>query len=168
MRETRSPTSRPAVRSLGVAALIALALSSPLSSADDGPHDKAIEARQAMFRLYGWNFGTLSAMAKEKAPYDAERAAAAAANLDALANLDQDGFWPPGSDNETEGNATTRALPAIWETFPEIVEKADALKASTATLKGTAGEGLDALRGAIGDVGGSCKGCHDDYRAERR
>lgn len=141
---------------------------SSMALAADGPHDKAIKARQAMFQLYSFNTGILSDMAKGKVDYDADIALEAAQNLDAAANLGQSQFWPQGSDNETDGNARTRALPVIWETFPAIVEKADALKMATAALAPVAGNGLDALKGAMGDVGASCKGCHDDYRAEKK
>lgn len=137
-------------------------------AADTGPHDAAIKGRQAMFQTYNFNMGILGAMAKEKVEYNAELASEAAANLSAAANFGQSAMWPPGSDSETEGNATNRALPAIWETFPAIVEKSDALKTSTAVLADQAGQGLAALQGAMGDVGASCKGCHDDYRAKRR
>ncbi len=136
--------------------------------AEDGPHDKAIKARQAMFQLYGFNIGILSDMAKEEVPYDPDIAVEAANNLNAAANLGQSLLWPQGSDNATEGNARTRALPAIWETFPAVNEKSDALKTAVAALVPVAGNGLDALQGAIGDVGGSCKGCHDEYRAEKK
>ena len=136
--------------------------------AADGEHDKSIEARQAMFQLYNYNSGILGAMAKGKVPYDATIATEAASNLSALANLGQSQFWPAGSDNQTEGNATNRALPAIWETFPAIVEKADALKTAAADLVPAAGESLEALQGAMGAVGQSCKGCHTDFRAKKR
>ena len=147
------------------AALIGI---STVAMAADGPHDKAIKARQAMFQLYSFNIGILSGMAKEKIDYNADIAQEAAENLQAAANLGQSQFWPQGSDNETDGNARTRALPAIWATFPAITEKADALKTATAALVPVAGNGLEALQGAIGDVGASCKGCHDDYRAEKK
>jgi len=139
-----------------------------ITLAADGPHDKAIKARQAMFQLYGFNVGILSAMAKGKRDYDAQIASEAAANLEAAAHLGQSQFWPPGSDNKTPGNARTRALPKIWETFPAITEKTDALKAATAALTPVAGNGLKALQGAMGDIGASCKGCHDEYRAEKK
>ena len=136
--------------------------------AADGPHDKAIKARQSMFQLYNFNTGILGAMAKGKIPYDAAIATEAATNLSAVANLGQSQFWPAGSDNETDGNARTRALPAIWETFPAIVEKADALKAAAADLVPAAGAGLESLQGAMGAVGESCKGCHTDFRAKKK
>jgi cytochrome c556 len=37
---------------------------------------------------------------------------------------------------------------------------------ASAALASVAGEGLDALRSKIGDVGKSCKGCHDNFRAK--
>ncbi len=138
------------------------------NAADKGPHDAAIKGRQAMFQTYSFNMGILGAMAKEKTEYNADIASEAAANLMAAANFGQSSMWPAGSDSETEGNAKNRALSAIWETFPAIVEKSDALKKSSAVLAEQAGQGLAALQGAMGDVGASCKGCHDDYRAERK
>lgn len=149
------------------AAVIMLAVST-LVLAADGPHDKAIKARQAMFQLYSFNIGILSAMAKGKRDYDADVAREAAENLQAAANLGQSQFWPQGSDSATDGNARTRALPEIWSTFPAITEKADALKTASAALVPVAGNGLEALQGAMGDVGASCKGCHDDFRAEKK
>lgn len=146
--------------------IIAVVFSATVAA--EGPHDKAIKARQAMFQLYSYSVGVLSDMAKGKTDYDAAIAAEMAANLNAAANLGQSTFWPPGSDNSNSDNARTRALPAIWETFPAITEKSDALKQAAAVLAENAGNGLEALQGAMGDVGQSCKGCHDDYRAKRR
>lgn len=153
---------------LSVAALaISIGMGS-VALAADGPHDAAIKARQAMFQIYGFNIAILGDMAKGKIEYDADIATEAAKNLDMAANLGQSQMWPAGSDSETEGNMKNRALAAIWSDYPAIVEKAEALTAATAALVPVAGNGLDALQGAMGDVGGSCKGCHDDYRAERK
>lgn len=138
------------------------------TAADKGPHDNAIKGRQAMFQTYNFNMGILGAMAKEKMEYDADLANESAANLLAAANFGQSAMWPVGSDNTNPANARTRALPAIWDTYPAIVEKADALKKATEVLATQAGGGLGALQGAIGDVGASCKGCHDDFRAEKK
>ena len=139
-----------------------------VAMAADGPYDGAIKARQGMFQNYSFNIGILGAMAKEKIPYDAEVASEAAANLEAVANLGQSQMWPAGSDNATDGNARTRALPAIWENFPDVAEKGQALSQSAAAMAAVAGDGLGALQGAMGDVGAACKACHDEYRAERK
>ncbi|MFK7859765.1 MAG: cytochrome c [Granulosicoccus sp.] len=153
---------------VGLVLALAGLTASYAATAADGPFDDAIKARQAMFQIYGFNTGLLGAMAKEKIPYDAEVAAEAAANLNAAANFGQSQMWPPGSDNATEGNATNRALPALWETYPAAVEKGDALKEAAAAMAAVAGDGLGALQGAMGDLGASCKGCHDDFRAEKK
>lgn len=145
-----------------------LIVSSTFSHAKDGPYDAAIKARQAMFQLYSFNSGILSDMAKEKIPYDADIATEAANNLNAAANLGQSQFWPAGSDEEADGNITTRAKLDIWETYPAITEKANALSEAVAALVPVAGNGLDELQGAMGDVGASCKGCHDDFRAKKK
>ena len=133
-----------------------------------GPHDGAIKARQGMFQTYSFNSGILGDMAKEKIPYDADIASEAAANLAAAANFGQSQMWPAGSDTETDGNAPTRALPAIWENFPDVAEKGKRLSQTATALSAVAGDGLGALQGAMGDVGASCKACHDEYRAERK
>ena len=155
------------VKASAVALLVTGLLGSSLAIAE-GPHDKAIKARQAMFQLYSYNIGLLSGMAKGKIDYNADIASEAAENLRAAAHLGQSTLWPAGSDNGNSDNARTRALPAIWETFPAITEKADALKTASTALAATAGNGLNALKAGIGDVGASCKGCHDDYRAKKK
>lgn len=135
--------------------------------AEDGPHDKSIKARQALMQLYSYHLGMLSDMVKGKRDYDAELATEAASNLSTATSLGQSTLWPEGSDSETAGNAETRALPDIWSTYPAIAEKGQALSDAVPGLVSAAGGGVDALEDAVGDVGGACKGCHDDFRAEK-
>ena len=149
------------------ACLIAGVLSCGVAHAQ-GPYDKAIKARQAMYQLYSFSAGVLGDMAKGKIEYDAELARELAGNLNAAANLGQSAFWPAGSDNSNPENLKNRALPKIWETFPAISENAQQLKDAAAVLAAEAGNGIDALRGSMGAVGKSCKGCHDEYRAKKR
>lgn len=148
-----------------VAAILITATSTVLA---DGPHDKAIKARQAMFQLYSYHSGILNAMAKGKMEYNADLAQEAANNLLAAASLGQSTLWPQGSDNANSENAPNRALPAIWETYPAIVEKGEAMGKAAAAVASSAGNGLDALKASVGDVGAACKGCHDDFRAKRK
>lgn len=145
---------------------LVLSYGSQLAAAD-GPHDKAIKARQAIMQLQNYYAGMLFGMSKGKIEYNAELAQEAADNLSASANLGQSTLWPQGSDSANADNAENRALPAIWETYPAIAEKSDGLVTATAALAKSAGGGLDALKGALGDVGGACKACHDDYRQKK-
>ena len=61
--------------------------------------------------------------------------------------------------NEYDGNDK------IWENLPDVVMKWEAFGAAATGLAAEAGNGLDALRAAIGPVGGTCGACHDAYRA---
>ena len=121
-------------------------------AADDGPHDKAIKARQALMQLYSFNLGILSGMAKGKTDYNAEAASAAADNLLASVSMNQSAMWPPGSHNGDEANLKNRALPAIWETYPKITEAGKAMHDAATELQAVAGNGLDALKGDSPDL----------------
>jgi len=75
------------------AALFLLAFSTVLLAAD-GPYDKAIKARQAMFQLYSFNIGILGAMAKGDRDYDADVAREAAENLQLVPYLKSGQHFP--------------------------------------------------------------------------
>ena len=147
--------------------LVAVGLTLALTaSAADDPNEKVIKSRRAVMSLQSWYAGPLFQMAKGDMEYDAEMAGNYAAHLNIIANLDGGAMWPPGTDNGAYAGKT-RALPEIWSTYPAVGEKDQALKDAAAALAGVAGDGLDALRSNIGAVGKACKGCHDDFRAEK-
>ena len=146
-----------------IVAGLTLALSGPAAG---DPNEKAIKARQAVMSLQSWYAGPLFQMAQGKMDYDAEMAGAYAAHLSIMANVDGGAMWPQGTDNGAYAGKT-RALPEIWSTYPAVGEKDQALKDAAAALAEVAGDGLDALRSKIGAVGQACKGCHDDFRAEK-
>jgi cytochrome c556 len=152
---------------LGIGGIVTAAVIAT-SALGDGHENKAIQAavkaRQSQMILYSFNLGLLGGMAKGDIEYDATAASAAASNLAALSQLDQSRLWPQGSDTEALGADKTRALPAIWQADSTAGEKGMALVTAAIAMEGAAGGGLDALRGAIGEVGKSCGGCHDDYR----
>jgi cytochrome c556 len=131
-----------------------------------GGHEKhpAVKARQASMQLYAHYLGTLGAMAKGKVEYDAARADAAAKSLQAVVGIDKSAMWPQGTDNGSLPGQTS-ALPTIWTTYPAIAEKGKALSTVSAKMAEAAGQGLDSLRGAIGEVGGACGACHKAFRA---
>lgn len=125
----------------------------------------AVEARQGQFQIMALNIGVLGNMARGNAPYDAAQAQAAANNLVAISSIDQSFHWPAGTDNEVlEG---TRALPVIWENLGDVVSLWGDFGTASVQLAAVAGDGLEAVQGAIGPVGESCGACHDTYRAPR-
>ena len=145
--------------------LFGLSLTFGVPAADD-PNEKAIEARRAAMELQSWYAGPLFQMARGAMEYDAEMAQIYADNLSVIANIEAEAMWPAGTDNDAY-DGKTRALPEIWSTWPEAGKKAVALSEAAAELATVAGDSLDALRSKIGAVGNACKGCHDDFRAER-
>ncbi len=126
--------------------------------------ETAMKVRKAHMQLFSFNLGILGGMAQEKAPYDAQTASIAAANLAAMASINQAGYWLEGTDTSVEGS---RAKPEIWTDMAGFEEdNADLATASTA-LAAVAGDGLDALKAAFGPVGKACGDCHEAYRAPR-
>ncbi len=142
-----------------------LVLGAILATAAIADTDPAVEARQAQFSLYSFNLAVLGGMAQGRIDYDAGAAQTAADNLFHLTRHDQGRMWPEGTD--TASIDGTRALPDIWEDFDSFVDRFVALQGAAESLQGVAGDGLDALRPAVGQLGAACGACHDDFRAER-
>ncbi|MGI9357742.1 MAG: c-type cytochrome [Rhizobiaceae bacterium] len=139
-----------------------------ISPALAGDFDKQIKARQSVMKLYSFNLGILGAMAKGEMDYDADLAKASADNLLATAKMNNGAMWPKGSDMATAGNENlTWAKAVIWSSFPKVGEKHQALTDAATKMAAEAGNGVDAIRANIGTVGGSCKACHDDFRAPK-
>ncbi len=125
----------------------------------------AVKARTSIMQLYAFNLGTLGAMAKGEADYNAEAATSAANNLVVLTQLDQSAMWPAGTDNVSD--PSSRALPAIWENFADVGAKGQALADAAVAMQAAAGQDLDSLKGAMGPLGGACSACHKAYRAPK-
>jgi cytochrome c556 len=122
-----------------------------------------VQARQGQFQIMALNIGVLGNMARGNTEYDAEAAQTAANNLVTMSQIDQSFHWPEGTDNFALDG--TRALPAIWENLPDVIEKWQAFGSAAEGLAAVAADGLEPMRAALGPVGGTCGACHDDYRA---
>lgn len=150
------------IASLAVAGVAIGAIAYADNHISDAQKEAAVKARQAHMTLYSFNLGTLGAMAKDEIPYDAASATAAADTIATLAQLPQSGYWLPGTDNESMEK--TRALPAIWAEGSDVGTKAgDLVKAATA-MQTAAATDLDALKAAMGALGGACGACHKAFR----
>lgn len=149
-------TVRTFVCTLALSSVAGLALA-------DEAGEKAIKARQSLMQLYSFNLGALGAMAKEAVPYDAKTASVHANNLMHATMIEHVGLWPEGTHSDAYGDKTA-ALEKIWSTYPAIVEKNEALTAAAKKMAEEAGNGLEAVKANLGEVGKTCKGCHDDFR----
>ncbi|WP_193141194.1 MULTISPECIES: c-type cytochrome [unclassified Meridianimarinicoccus] len=119
-----------------------------------------IKARMEAMKTIGGNTKVLGDMAKGETPFDAEKAQAAAATIS------QTAAEVPALFEAEETSATSEALPAIWQNYAGFSEKADALRvaAENAASQITSPETLGP---ALGAIGGTCKACHKDYRAQK-
>lgn len=75
---------------------------------------------------------------------------------------DVSGWFPPGTGPET---GKTHAKAEIWQKPDDFAAKIRDFQAAAQKLN-TAAQGTDvaAMKAAFGDVGKSCKACHDPYR----
>ena len=113
-------------------------------------------------RIIALNLGILGGMAQGKMEYDAGAAQNAADSLVAISGVHQGLLWPEGSDSMSLDN--TKALPAIWDANDDFMAKWSDFGTAAAAMQAVAGDGQAALGPAMGQLGGACKACHDDYR----
>ena len=102
-------------------------------------------------------------MAAGRVPFDAKVAAENAALANDLAKLPFTAFG-----EGTDKGLPNRAKPEIWKDAAKFKAASEKMVVEVGKLEAAAKAGnLDAIKAAMGAVGGSCKACHDDFRAER-
>lgn len=146
-----------------VAATLVATLFSTASFAQFAKPDDATKYRQGALQVMGTHFGRVGAMVAGRVPYDAK---VAQENIDiavAMSKLPWAGFGPSGEG----ATLKTTAKADIWKDsakFKELSEKtqAELLKVQAAAKTGN----LDNIKTAFGAAGGSCKTCHDAFRAQ--
>lgn len=121
-----------------------------------------LKARQGQMRIMAINLGLLGGMAQGKMDYNAEAAQAAADSLVAISGVHQDLLWPAGSDSMSMDG--TKALPAIWDDNAGFMADWADFGTAAKAMQAVAGTGQEALGPVMGQMGGTCKACHDDYR----
>jgi cytochrome c556 len=151
-------------RILGGAALItAIASTGFAASHLDPAAASAIKARQSHMQLYQHNLAALGNMAKGAVEYDADVASAHAADILALATMNQSGYWVPGTDS-TALPDDTKASAAIWAEGSQIGAAAGGMVEAATAMNAAAGGGLESMQAAMGALGGACSTCHKGFR----
>lgn len=138
--------------------LVAIFVSVAQHALAQKPED-AIKYRQGVFRVIGWNFGSMAAMAKGKKPYNAEEFARNAEIVAFMSKLPLEGFTP-GSET-----GDTKAKPEIWLDMEDFKAKLEKMQQEVMALEKVAKTGnFDASKDQLGEAGQACKDCHDKYR----
>lgn len=150
-----------------MAALAVATLATALPAAAQPPlfqkPEDALKYRKAAFTLMGAHMGRLGAMAQGKVPFDAKAAAENAAVLESLSKLPYVAFLE-GTDK-----GDTKAKAEIWKNWDKFRAAALKMQEEVSKLSATAkspGLTVDQLKSAVGATGGTCKGCHDDFRQQ--
>lgn len=145
--------------------LVSGALLSPLwissAHAQFAKPEDAIKYRQSAFVLLASQFGRMQPTIKGQVPYDAAAIKANVAIVQTLSTL------PWGAFGEgTQGKSA--AKPEVWSDAAGFKSAQTKFEGAVVKLTAAANAGdFDKLRAAFGDVGASCKACHDSYRVKK-
>ena len=139
------------------AALIGLVIST--TAAAQAKPEVMVKQRQAAMTLQGKYFGPMAAMAQDKAPFKADVVAYNASLLDALSRMPWDGF-----DASTK-DVKSATLPAAFTDAAKFKAAQDQFHSAVDKLVAASkGSDMAATKAAIGGVGKTCGGCHENFR----
>lgn len=141
-------------------AIAAIAAASIAVAAATG--NEAIRERQQAMEEIGKAMGSLAAIAKKQAPFDAEvvqvSAQTIAERLETAA-----GLFPEDSD---AGDVETWAKAEIWSNAEDFQQRFEAAHEAAVAMQAVTEEA--AFMPALGALGSGCKGCHEPYRRPKQ
>jgi cytochrome c556 len=121
----------------------------------------AIAYRQSVMTIIGYHTAQMGAMVTGKKPYEKKAFSRNAAIVEMLATLPWQAFMTPGS-----ATGKTEMKPSALKEKDKFLAKAKVLETETSKLvKAAAGDDFNAIKTQFGNVGKSCKSCHDAYRS---
>ena len=119
--------------------------------------DASIEYRQSVFKVVKWHMDSLGAMARGDAEFDADAALHHSRQVHALSFMAKEGFG--------EGTQGGDAKPEIWANWDQFSGGMEKFQEVSGAMVAAAEEGtLQALRPAVGQMGQTCRTCHDNFR----
>ncbi len=147
-----------AIVTLGCASLVATTPASAEMDIKD-----AIYYRQAGYGFMSWNMSKIKAQViDESVPFNKEQMVAAANAIAAVANSGMGALFPPGSDK-----GDTKLKAEFFQNPEEVGTVARNFNTAANNLASAAQTGdKAALATAFGEVGKTCKSCHEKFRAK--
>ncbi len=145
-----------------ILALLAVACVNGAVAAEEG--NDLIKYRQSGYSFMAWNMGKIKAQLDNPAKFDKDQVQAAAKVIAAIANSGMGALYAPGTETG-KGWVPTHAKPELFKEKEEVGKLAGDLRSAAGKLE-TAAASADqaAIKAAFGEVGKSCKACHDKYR----
>ena len=125
-----------------------------------------IKLRKAGYSFMSWNMGKIKA--NLDGSFNKDQVIAAANVVAATANSGMGALYGPGSDKDV-GDQKTRVKPELF--MPQHQDKLKevasnfAREANELARVAAAGD-VAAIKTQFGKTGGTCKGCHDEFRKD--
>ena len=127
------------------------------------PEDQ-IKFRKAGYSFMSWNMGKIKT--NLEGTYDAAQVTAAANAIAGIANSGMGALYGPGTDKDV-GSQKTRVKPEFFTQQEEVGKVAVAfIGAANELAKAAATGDKAAVQTAYGELGKTCKGCHDKFRMD--
>ena len=124
--------------------------------------EQTLKYRKAIYQTMVWNFGTLSAMAQDKIPYEAAEFQKRAERVAFLTPMLSETYTP-----DTRSVEGSKLKPEMWDNRADFDQKLKDLVDRSATLAQVSKDGDAAKsKAAFFDTANACKACHDKYRAD--
>ncbi len=136
------------------------AASAPAKTGSLSPKEE-VEQREKLMKAFKKDMGVMGKMVKGEQPFDAAAFKQAADSLSGNADKPWVHYTADSAKEKSEAKAE------IWSKADEFKKEVDTFTTAAAALKTAAAAGkLDDVKKPFGDVGQSCKSCHDSFRAE--
>lgn len=146
-----------AIRSVAIAGLLTFAVAAPMVAHAAMSGDEVIAKRQEIMKLNGKTLKAAGALTGDAAVQ------AGQTFVDNFAAVGVADMWSEDSSMSPD----TKALPAIWDKPEEFQAKLMAASAASAKVLAAAQSGDEAAyKASLMELGGTCKSCHEQFKAE--
>jgi cytochrome c556 len=143
---------------LGMAVVVVVCLSMPLSSAWAQTDQDYLTYRQKLMASNGDNMGAIGTILKAKLPYT-DHIAIHAQSIQAASKLIEDAFKKEIMEGKTD------AKPDVWLDWDKFVDAAKKLEAESGKLAEVAKSGdMAAIAAQVKATGAACGDCHKPFR----
>lgn len=149
-----------------VVAALAIGLSGASLAQSIGKPEDQIRWRQSVMQTLGWSMGRIKA--NVEGTFNKDQVIQAANTIQALANSGSGALFQPGTDTG-KGWRDTSVKPELFANAAKLKEVGAAYnKEANEMAKVAAAGDAAAIKAQFGNLGKSCKGCHDEFRKEEK
>jgi cytochrome c556 len=152
-------------KAVSLAALtLSLAIAGNAAAEQLSPEEQIL-TRQAGYSFMSWNMGKIKA--NLEGDFSQQQVAAAANAIAGIANSGMGALYGPGTDKDI-GDVKTRVKPELFTEQEEVgkVARNFIQAANNMAEVASMAESQDDVKAAFGELGESCKGCHDKFRKD--